>query len=149
MSDCSAGAGMGTVYLAEHVLLGRKCALKFISSELSQNPALLKRFFREAHAAAQIQHPNVVKVYDLAQAEDGAPFIVMEFVEGQDLSHLLARGPLPVERALALTRGIALGLGAAHAKNILHRDVKPANVLLAREPGSRRRRNCSTLASPP
>lgn len=127
--------GMGTVYLAEHLLMGKLRALKFISSELSQDPALLKRFRREALAASELHHPNVVQVQDLDQAEDGTPFIVMEFVEGQDLSHLLARGPLPVERSLELARGIALGLGAAHAKGVIHRDVKPANILLAREPG--------------
>jgi WD40 repeat protein len=126
--------GMGAVYLAEHLLLGRMRALKFISSELSQDPALLKRFRREALAASELHHPNVVQVLDLDQAEDGAPFIAMEYIEGEDLGCLLAHGPLPVERALALARGIALGLGAAHAKHILHRDVKPANILLSREP---------------
>jgi serine/threonine protein kinase len=127
--------GMGAVYLAEHLLLGRLRALKFISSELNQDPALLKRFRREALAASELHHPNVVQVLDLDQAEDGAPFIAMEYIEGEDLCHLLAHGPLPVERALALARGIALGLGAAHSKHILHRDVKPANILIACEPG--------------
>jgi serine/threonine protein kinase len=127
--------GMGAVYLAEHLLLGRLRALKFISSELSQDPALLKRFRREALAASELHHPNVVQVLDLDQAEDGAPFIAMEYIEGEDLCHLLAHGPLPVERALALARGIALGLGAAHSKHILHRDVKPANILIACEQG--------------
>jgi serine/threonine protein kinase len=126
---------MGAVYLAEHLLLGRLRALKFISSELSQDPDLLKRFRREALAASELHHPNVVQVLDLDQAEDGAPFIAMEYIEGEDLCHLLDHGPLPVERAIALARGIALGLGAAHGKSIIHRDVKPANILITHEEG--------------
>ena len=122
--------GMGTVYLAEHILLGRVRALKFISSELSQDPKFLKRFRHEAQAAIELQHPNVVEVVDLDQAEDGSPYIAMEYVEGPDLRHILANGALPVERALAIARGVALGLGAAHAKGIVHRDVKPENILL-------------------
>jgi serine/threonine-protein kinase len=123
--------GMGTVYLAEHILLGRQRALKFISSELSQDATFLRRFRREAQAATQLQHPNVVQVVDLDQSEDGTPYMAMEYVEGPDLRHALAAGALPVERALAIARGIALGLGEAHAKGIIHRDVKPENILLA------------------
>ncbi len=123
--------GMGTVYLAEHILLGRQRALKFISSELSQDSTFLRRFRREAQAATQLQHPNVVQVVDLDQGEDGSPYMAMEYVEGPDLRHALAAGALPVERALAIARGIAQGLGEAHAKGIIHRDVKPENILLA------------------
>jgi serine/threonine protein kinase len=123
--------GMGTVYLAEHILLNRHRALKFISSEFSQDTAFLRRFRREAQAAIELQHPNVVQVVDLDQAEDGSPYIAMEYVEGPDLCHELESGAFPIERALHITRGIALGLGAAHAKGIIHRDVKPENILLA------------------
>jgi serine/threonine protein kinase len=128
--------GMGTVYLADHILLGRSRALKFISSELSQDAAFLRRFRREAQAAIELQHPNVVQVVDLDQAEDGSPYIAMEYVEGHDLRQALESGAFPVESALAIARGIALGLGAAHAKGIIHRDVKPENVLLASAPGA-------------
>jgi serine/threonine-protein kinase len=128
--------GMGTVYQAEHILLGRQRALKFISSELSQDATFLRRFRREAQAATELLHPNVVQVVDLDQAEDGSPYIAMEYVEGPDLRHALAAGPFSVERALAIARGIALGLGAAHAKGIVHRDVKPENILLAHGPNS-------------
>jgi serine/threonine-protein kinase len=123
--------GMGTVYLAEHILLGRQRALKFISSELSQDATFLRRFRREAQAAIELRHPDVVEVVDLDQAEDGSPYIAMEYVEGPDLRHALKEGVFPVERALHIARGIALGLGAAHAKGIVHRDVKPENILLA------------------
>jgi serine/threonine-protein kinase len=123
--------GMGTVYLAEHILLGRQRALKFISSELSRDATFLRRFRREAQAAIDLQHPNVVQVVDLDQAEDGSPYIAMEYVDGTDLRHALDAGAFPVERALAIARGIAQGLGAAHLKGIVHRDVKPENILLA------------------
>jgi len=122
--------GMGTVYLAEHILLNRPRALKFISSELSQDAVFLRRFRREAQAAIELRHTNIVEVVDLDQAEDGSPYIAMEYVEGPDLRHTLAGGAFPVERALHIARGIALGLGAAHAKGIIHRDVKPENILL-------------------
>jgi serine/threonine-protein kinase len=127
--------GMGTVYLADHILLGRQRALKFISSELSQDPRFLKRFRHEAQAASELRQANVVEVVDLDQAEDGSPYIAMEFVDGTDLRHALAAGAFPVERALAIARGIAQGLSAAHAKGIIHRDVKPENILLARGNG--------------
>ncbi len=123
--------GMGTVYLAEHILLNRPRALKFISSELSQDAAFLRRFRHEAQAAIELRHPNIVEVVDLDQAEDGSPYIAMEYVEGPDLRHALESGAFSVERALAIVRGITLGLGVAHAKGIIHRDVKPENILLA------------------
>jgi serine/threonine protein kinase/formylglycine-generating enzyme required for sulfatase activity len=126
--------GMGTVYLAAHILLGRQRALKFIASELAQDPRLLKRFRLEALAAIELRHPNIAEVVDLDQAEDGAPFIAMEYVEGRDLRAALRDGPMEIERALHIARGVAFGLGAAHAKGIVHRDVKPENILLAAKP---------------
>jgi serine/threonine protein kinase len=127
--------GMGTVYLAEHLLLRRAQALKFISSDLSRDVRFVKRFRHEAQAAIELRHPNIIEVVDLDQAEDGTPYIAMEFVDGQDLRTLLTMGPLAVERALSIARGVALGLGAAHAKGVVHRDIKPENVLLARGDG--------------
>ncbi len=127
--------GMGTVYLADHILLGRKRALKFISSELSDDPRLLRRFRMEAQAAIELRHANVAEVVDLDQAEDGSPYIAMEFVEGRDLRHVIDDGPMTVERAFKIAHGVAQGLGAAHAKGIVHRDVKPENILIAVGPG--------------
>jgi serine/threonine protein kinase len=127
--------GMGTVYLAEHILLGRLRALKFMSSDLSQDPKFLKRFRREALATIELHHHNVVGVVDLDQAEDGSPFIAMEYVEGLSLREALADAPFPVERSLAITRGVASGLVEAHSRGIVHRDIKPENILLARETG--------------
>jgi len=127
--------GMGTVYLAEHILLDQLRALKFMSPELSRDAKFLKRFRLEAMAATKLRHPNIAEVVDLDQAEDGSPFIAMEYVEGHSLRDALADAPFPVERALAIARGVGLGLTKAHAKKIIHRDIKPENILLAQEAG--------------
>jgi len=127
--------GMGTVYLADHILLGRRRALKFMSAELSQDAKFLKRFRLEALATIELHHHNIVSVVDLDQAEDGSPFIAMEYVEGQSLRDALADAPFPVERALSIARGTGLGLIVAHSQNIIHRDIKPENILLAQESG--------------
>jgi serine/threonine protein kinase len=125
--------GMGVVYLAEHMLRGKMRALKFLSTELAHDPKLMQRFRQEAQI--ELRHPNIVEVIDLEQAEDGSPFITMEFVEGPDLRKAMGGAAMPVERALAITRGVALGLGVAHEKGIIHRDVKPENIMLARGNG--------------
>jgi tRNA A-37 threonylcarbamoyl transferase component Bud32 len=123
--------GMGTVYLAEHMLLGRLRALKFISGHLAHDIRFVKRFRQEAQTAVELRHANIVEVVDLDQAEDGTPYIAMEFIDGPDLRTVLHSGALPIDRAIAIARGVTLGLGAAHAKGIVHRDLKPENILLA------------------
>lgn len=128
--------GMGVVYLAEHILLGGQIALKFLGSDLSRNPQFIKRFRQEARVAYQLRHPNIVEVSDLDQDEVGNLFIAMEFVAGPSLRTVIhhAEGPLPVLRTLNIARGIAAGLGAAHARGAIHRDIKPENILVGTDP---------------
>jgi len=127
--------GMGAVYLAQHTLMNEPQALKFLSSELSQDEAFTERFLREVRTLRQVRHKNVVDAGNLEPAEDGTLFFPMEFVDGPDLRNFYRNAPQPfdVSLALAITRGIAEGLGAAHAKGMVHRDIKPENILMARD----------------
>jgi len=127
--------GFGTVYLAEHILMGEQRALKFLSRQYCQDEAATARFRREVRTLHQLRNCNVVDCGDLEQAEDGTLFFPMEYVDGPDLHDFMDRAPKPFDMklALAITRGIASGLGAAHAKGLVHRDIKPQNILMARE----------------
>jgi len=124
--------GVGTVYLATHQTLQIEVALKVLSPALSMdNPALAERFIREAQLAARIRHPNVIAVMDAAQDETtGLYFIVMEYVGGGSLSWHLRNGPLPEKKALAIVTGIAHALAIAEENRIVHRDIKPDNIML-------------------
>jgi serine/threonine protein kinase len=123
--------GMGEVYLARHVLIGRACALKVMSQSLSNDPDALTRFNREATSASSISHPNVCAVYDFGLTGQGLAYLAMEYLEGRTLSALLEEGgPMPVERAAALVAQCAAGLYAAHELGILHRDLKPENIMV-------------------
>jgi eukaryotic-like serine/threonine-protein kinase len=125
-----AGAGgMGIVYKAEDLRLKRAVALKFLPPDLVDAPELKERFLVEAQAAAALSHPNICVVYEVGESED-RPYIAMEYVEGETLRDRIKRGPLPVDEALELALQIAAGLGEAHSKGILHRDVKSANVMV-------------------
>jgi serine/threonine-protein kinase len=123
--------GMGEVYLARHVLMGRPCALKVMNQALSQDPDAVSRFNREATNASRISHPNVCTVYDFGLTPDGLVYLAMEFVEGRALSELLDdTGPLPVHRAAELVAQCAHGLQVAHDLGIVHRDLKPDNIMV-------------------
>jgi serine/threonine protein kinase len=121
--------GMGVVYEAEDVRLGRHVALKFIVHKALDRPDRVVRFEREARAASVLNHPNICTVHDVGE-EGGHHFIAMELLEGESLDAILARGPLPPKRLLELATQIAEGLTAAHARNVIHRDIKPANVFV-------------------
>jgi eukaryotic-like serine/threonine-protein kinase len=121
-----AEGGMGRVYLAEHVLIGKQVALKVLHAHLAADADLVQRFLSEARAVSRIQHANVVQVFDL-ELRDGRPYLVMEYLEGQSLAEH-ARGPLAPARAVALLAQVCDALAAAHACGIIHRDLKPSNV---------------------
>ena len=128
--------GMSVVYLAEHLALGRKVALKLLAPQLADDDRFRERFVRESRIAAGMEHPNIVPIYEAGEAEDSL-FIAMRYVPGTDLGTLIRReGTLDPERALWIVRETASALDAAHARGLVHRDVKPGNILVVPEEGS-------------
>src|SRR5262245_25297407 len=122
--------GMGEVYRAVDLKLGQPVALKFLPQEVSEDPARLKALLGEVRLARAVSHPNVCRVHDIEEM-DGLHFLSMEFVDGEDLASLLRRiGRLPADKANAIAREIAAGLAAVHERGVLHRDLKPGNIMI-------------------
>jgi serine/threonine-protein kinase len=129
--------GMGQVFIAQHTRLGKRVAIKVLRPEYATNPSTLRRFFQEAQAAGQIENPHIVQIFDFGDDGPGRNYIVMELLNGADLSQIRQRdGPIALPRMLSIVRQIGAGLAAAHDRAIIHRDLKPENVFLVRDEGA-------------
>jgi tetratricopeptide (TPR) repeat protein/TolB-like protein len=131
--ECLGGGAMGKVYKAEDTVLHRPVALKFLPAPLTDDDEASKRFLREARATSTLDHPNICTIHEISQADDGSWYIAMAWYEGRTLKSMLKDGPLPPELALRFARQIALGLAQAHDQNVVHRDIKPDNIIVTEQ----------------
>ncbi len=131
------GGGMAQVYYGQHETIGRAMAIKVLSRDLTHEPSIVVRFLQEAQAASKIHHENVVEVTDFGETSDGRPFMVMEYLEGEDLGDTLARvGRLPWDRVQPILLQLLAALQAVHEQGVVHRDIKPENIFLLSRMGS-------------
>ena len=127
------GGGMGVVYAARDIKLGRRVALKFLPPQWSHDESAKQRFVREAQAASATDHPNICTIHDIGTASDGQLFIVMAYYDGETLKQRLERGYLEIEQAVDVAAQVAEGLAKAHAQGVVHRDIKPGNLMLTED----------------
>src|SRR6516225_5180358 len=127
-----AAGGMGEVYQAKDTKLGREVAIKILPETFTHDSERLARFCREAQVLAALNHPHIGAIYGLEEATN-IQFLVLELVEGESLDKRIARGPIPIDKALGIAKQITEALEAAHEKGIIHRDLKPANIALTRD----------------
>ena len=125
--------GMGVVYKAEDIKLGRTVALKFLPSSFSSDENAKTRFIHEAKSASSLQHNNICTIHEIDETEDNKLFICMDLYEGETLKDKIAKGPLEVNEAIKITLQICEGLEKAHQNNIIHRDIKPANIFITND----------------
>ena len=127
------GGSFGTVYRGRQLGIDRPVAIKVPTHEIAADPVMARRFAREARAAARVDHPGVVAIYAVGELPDGRPYLAMQYVEGEPLDRILADGPLPAPRALAILRAVASVLSETHAADVVHRDLKPTNIIWRRD----------------
>jgi serine/threonine protein kinase len=136
VEETVAEGGIGVIVVARHLALNQRVAIKYLKPKALKNPSLVERFVREGRLAAQICSDHVVRVYDVGSLAEGGPYMVMEYLVGQDLGSLLESGPIPIERAVDYIIQACDALAEAHVLQIVHRDIKPENLFLAERPSN-------------